>query len=103
MSQRSATTKPAAATPSGSTLARAGVSTQDSCELSNDNSRDGSQPVATPLLVPVRSGRPEEPPPLAFGGNDFSRIAINANRKHGPYIVDANTARAEATRASSPA
>ena len=99
MSQRSATTKPAAATPSASTLARVGVSTQDNSQVANDSNKDRPLPAATPLLLPIRSGRPDEPPPPL----DFSRVVVNGVHEPGlrtsdPHILDADTARARLTR-----
>ena len=94
MSQRSATTKPATATPSASTFARAGVGNQDSGQVSNDADSDRPQTAAKPLLVPIRSGRPDEPPPPL----DFSRIAVNGVRHQSLRILDRDTARAQLTR-----
>ena len=94
MSQRSATTKPATATPSASTFARAGVSNQDSGQVSNDADSDRPQTAAKPLLVPIRSGRPDEPPPPL----DFSRIAVNGVHHQSLRILDRDTARAQLTR-----
>ncbi|NOT87868.1 MAG: DUF4157 domain-containing protein [Lysobacter sp.] len=112
MSQRSATTRPAAATPPASTLVRAGVSTQDNSPVANDTGKEAPRPAAKPLLVPIRNGRPDEPPPPL----DFSRIAVNgsaivhirgaqipdkhATEKHAPdkRILDTDSARAQLTR-----
>lgn len=94
MSQRSATTKPAATAPPTSTLARAGVSTQDNSPVANDADREAPQPASKPLIVPIRNGRPDEPPPPL----DFSRIAVNGARHPGPQILDSDTARAQLTR-----
>ena len=99
MSQRSATTKPAAATPSAPTLARVGVSTEDNSRVANDSNKDRPLPATTPLLLPIRSGRPDEPPPPL----DFSRVVVNGVHHPGlrtsaPHILDADTARARLTR-----
>lgn len=92
MSQRSATTKPATATPSAPALARAGVSAQDSGQVANDTNQDRALSATRPLLVPIRNGRPDESPlPL-----DFSRIAVRGER--GLRIFDPDTARAQLTR-----
>jgi hypothetical protein len=107
MSQRSATAKPAVAAPSASTLTRVGVSTQDSSQIDGDADIDRTRQAIKPMLVPIRSGRPDEPPqPPDFsrtdlgrpdlGRPDFSAIAISAHRE--PRIVDADTVRAQLTR-----
>ncbi len=94
MSQRSATTKPAAVAPSAPTLARAGISIQDGGQVANDTERDAPQPTTKPLLIPVRNGRPDEtPPPI-----DFSKIAVTSAFSRGLQVIDADTARAELTR-----
>ena len=94
MSQRSATTRPAAATPPASTLVRAGVSTQDNSAVANDTDREAPRPASKPLIVPIRNGRPDDPPPPL----DFSGIAVNGARHQGPRILDKDTARAQLTR-----
>lgn len=94
MSQRSATTRPAAATPPASTLVRAGVSTQDNSAVANDTDREAQRPASKPLIVPIRNGRPDDPPPPL----DFSGIAVNSAHHQGLQILDKDTARAQLTR-----